>query len=215
MAMDEGKKPQAPMRPPMATAMRAPGAGGQRPPVPGRLRPAGQANRPADLGQPVGAEPPDEPAPAQRPGAQKLTSRKLRNPVLALGLAVELLRGRPPFTRFRFGKFASVIKGQIRRGHYLFTFRGRMPVGYMGWAECTEAIARAWMEEGYNPTYKECMSGDSCVLITFVSPSKDVTFHQIRQSRLLYPDRPIYFMREYKDGRSRKSTVRNKIFKPS
>jgi hypothetical protein len=69
------------------------------------------------------------------------------------------------------------------------------------------------MEEGYNPTYKECMSGDSCVLITFVSPSKDVTFHQIRQSRLLYPDRPIYFMREYKDGRSRKSTVRNKIFK--
>jgi hemolysin-activating ACP:hemolysin acyltransferase len=210
MATEEGKKPQPAARRPIVTATHRPTAGVPRP------RPASAqapARAPGDLGQPVGADAPTEAAPARQPGAEKLVSRKLRSPVMALGLAVELLRSRPPFTRFRFGKFASVIKGQIRRGHYLFTFRGNQPVGYMGWAECSETIARAWMEEGYNPTYKECMSGDSCVLITFVSPSKDVTFHQIRQSRLLYPDRPIYFMREYKDGRSRKSTVRNKIFK--
>lgn len=168
----------------------------------------------ADLEQAVGADASEE-TPAKPSQARKLQSRRLRHPIVALGLAVELLRGRPPFSRFRFGKFASVIKGQIRRGHYLFTFRGNQPVGYMGWAVCEERIAKAWLEEGYNPTFKECMSGDTCVLITFVSPSREVTFHQIRQSRLLYPDRPIYFMREYKDGRSRKSTVRNKIFRPN
>lgn len=212
--MEDGKsKPQQPVRKPTVAVMRARGPGVQHV----REGSAPVARRAAaDMGEPVGAEPPSEPQPVEQAApSQKLTSRRLRNPVLALGLAVELLRSRPPFTRFRFGKFASVIKGQIRRGHYLFTFRGNQPVGYMGWAECSETIARAWMEEGYNPTYKECMSGDTCVLITFVSPSKSVTFHQIRQSRLLYPDRPIYFMREYKDGRSRKSTVRNKIFKRS
>jgi hemolysin-activating ACP:hemolysin acyltransferase len=209
--MEDGKtKPQQPVRKPAITATQTRLGGGPRvaPATPGPRRAV------ADMGQPVGAEPPADAPPIEEAApSQKLTSRRLQNPIFALGLAVELLRSRPPFTRFRFGKFASVVKGQIKRGHYLFTFRGNQPVGYMGWAECSETIARAWMEEGYNPTYKECMSGDCCVLITFVSPAKDVTFHQIRQSRLLYPDRPIYFMREYKDGRSRKSNVRNKIFK--
>lgn len=210
--MEDGRsKPRQPVRKPTVTAMHATGPRAQRV-TEGVAR--GPRRAVADMGEPVGAEPASEAQPVEKASPpQKLTSRRLRNQVLALGLAVELLRSRPPFTRFRFGKFASVIKGQIRRGHYLFTFRGNQPVGYMGWAECSENIARAWMEEGYNPTYKECTSGDTCVLITFVSPTKSVTFHQIRQSRLLYPDRPIYFMREYKDGRSRKSTVRNKIFK--
>jgi len=176
-----------------------------------RMQP--QPRRAVDLEQPVGADAPEE-IPAKPAQPRKLQSRRLRHPLIALGLAVELLRGKPPFSRFRFGKFASVVKGQIRRGHYLFTFRGNQPVGYMGWAVCEEHIARAWMEEGYNPTYKECMTGNTCVLITFVSPNREVTFHQIRQSRLLYPDHQIYFMREYKDGRSRKSTVRNKAFRP-
>ncbi|HWA42998.1 MAG TPA: toxin-activating lysine-acyltransferase, partial [Hypericibacter adhaerens] len=151
------------------------------------------------------------PVPAAE-GKEPLVSRKLPNRVLALGLATELLHTRPPFSNFRFGKLTGVIRGQIRRGHYLFTFRGKQPVGYIGWAECDQKVAEAWMERSYIPTYQECTGGDSCVLITFVSPGTTVTLHLIREARRLYPDRPIYFMREYENGKKRKATVLNRFF---
>jgi hemolysin-activating ACP:hemolysin acyltransferase len=145
-------------------------------------------------------------------GPEPLVSRKLESRIMALGLATELIHTRPPFSNFKFGKLTGVIRGQIKRGHYLFTFRGKQPVGYIGWAECDRKIAEAWMERGYTPTYKECSGGDSCVLITFVSPGPAVTLHLIREARTLYPDRPIYFMREYGDGKKRKATVLNRFF---
>jgi hemolysin-activating ACP:hemolysin acyltransferase len=212
-------EPPKPKRPPAGPAE------GRHPPVPRPGLGGGPAARPSAAAQPtaspakgrqaisgtafMGAEPaaqiPDQ-------GEAPLTSRKLPNRMLALGLAAELLHTRPPFSNFKFGKLTGVIRGQIKRGHYLFTFRGNRPVGYVGWAECDRKVAQAWMERGYTPTYKECTGGDSCVLITFVSPGRAVTFHQIRQARLLYPDRPIYFMREYADGRKRKATVLNRLF---
>lgn len=207
-------EPSKPKRPSL------PAAAGQRPPGArnAAARPAagGPPARPQAKGAQaisgtvfLGAEPA---AQIVDQGQAPLTSRKLPNRMLALGLAAELLHMRPPFSNFKFGKLAGVIRGQIKRGHYLFTFRGNRPVGYVGWAECDRKVAEAWMERGYTPTYKECTGGDSCVLITFVSPGRAVTFHQIRQARLLYPDRPIYFMREYADGRKRKATVLNRLF---
>jgi hemolysin-activating ACP:hemolysin acyltransferase len=157
----------------------------------------------------LGSDPAPVPA---ADGPEPLVSRKLENRVMALGLATELLHTRPPFSNFKFGKLTGVVRGQIKRGHYLFTFRGRQPVGYIGWAECDRKIAQAWMERSYTPTYQECNGGDSCVLITFVSPGPAVTLHLIREARKLYPDRPIYFMREYGDGKKRKATVLNRFF---
>jgi hemolysin-activating ACP:hemolysin acyltransferase len=151
------------------------------------------------------------PVPAAE-GNEPLVSRKLENRVMALGLATELLHTRPPFSNFKFGKLTGVIRGQIKRGHYLFTFRGKQPVGYIGWAECDQKIAEAWMERSYIPTFQECNGGDSCVLITFVSPGTTVTLHLIREARKLYPHRPIYFMREYGNGKKRKATVLNRFF---
>jgi hemolysin-activating ACP:hemolysin acyltransferase len=157
----------------------------------------------------LGSDP--APVPAAE-GSEPLTSRKLDNRVMALGLATELLHTRPPFSNFKFGKLTGVIRGQIKRGHYLFTFRGKQPVGYIGWAECDQKVAQAWMERSYIPTFQECSGGDSCVLITFVSPGTTVTLHLIREARRLYPNRPIYFMREYGQGKKRKATVLNRFF---
>jgi hemolysin-activating ACP:hemolysin acyltransferase len=157
----------------------------------------------------LGSDP--APVPAAE-GSEPLVSRKLDNRVMALGLATELLHTRPPFSNFKFGKLTGVIRGQIKRGHYLFTFRGKQPVGYIGWAECDQKVAEAWMERSYTPTFQECSGGDSCVLITFVSPGTTVTLHLIREARRLYPNRPIYFMREYGEGKKRKATVLNRFF---
>ena len=166
------------------------------------------------MGEPVGAEPPSDAPPAETAAApEKLTSRKLRNPVLALGLAVELLRSRAPFTRFRFGKFASVIKGQIRRGHYLFTFRGAQPVGYMGLGGML-GEHRAGLDGGGLQPHLQGMHERRHLRPDHVRlPDQVGDLPPDPAEPVADPDRPIYFMREYKDGRSRKLTVRNKIFK--
>ncbi len=184
---------------------------GPRPAGPGQARPGGARMQIPDVQGTafLGADP--APVPAAE-GSEPLTSRKLDNRIMALGLATELLHTRPPFSNFKFGKLAGVIRGQIKRGHYLFTFRGKQPVGYIGWAECDQKVAEAWMERSYIPTYQECNGGDSCVLITFVSPGTTVTLHLIREARRLYPNRPIYFMREYDEGKKRKATVLNRYF---
>lgn len=209
----EPPKPKPPQAGPQAQPPQRPAGArpGPRPAGPGPAAPGGPRMQIPDVQGTafLGADP--APVPAAE-GSEPLTSRKLDNRIMALGLATELLHTRPPFSNFKFGKLAGVIRGQIKRGHYLFTFRGKQPVGYIGWAECDQKVAEAWMERSYIPTYQECNGGDSCVLITFVSPGTTVTLHLIREARRLYPNRPIYFMREYDQGKKRKATVLNRFF---
>ncbi|MEX0807888.1 MAG: toxin-activating lysine-acyltransferase [Dongiaceae bacterium] len=149
---------------------------------------------------------PQEATAAKRPAV----CRQLPRPMLALGIAATLLRRKPPFSNFNFGRMTSVIIGQIRRRHYLIAFRGNDPVGYIGWAVTTSDIANRWLTEGYSPKYNECLSGDSCVLLTVYSEERDVTMNLIRQARIRYPGNRIYFMRDYaKKKKSRKAHVMN------
>jgi hemolysin-activating ACP:hemolysin acyltransferase len=163
----------------------------------------------------VGATQEDvESAPLQSKAAAKRPAvcRQLARPMYALGLAVMLLRRKPPFSNFNFGRMTSVIIGQIRRRHYLIAFRGENPVGYIGWAVTTSDIAGRWMNEGYSPKYNECLSGDCCVLLTVYSEERDVTMSLIRQARIRYPRNRIYFMRDYaKKKKSRKAHVLNVV----
>jgi hemolysin-activating ACP:hemolysin acyltransferase len=140
-----------------------------------------------------------------------IVSRQLQRQLAAFGVAIDMMFRRKPFSRFNFGKLCAVVRAEIRRGHYLIAFRDDQPVGYAGWAECTKEVAERWMHESYSPSYQECTGGDCAVLITFVSTDTKVTMHLIRQARLRYPNRPIYFKREYADGTGRKSTVKNVI----
>jgi hemolysin-activating ACP:hemolysin acyltransferase len=141
----------------------------------------------------------------------KVTCRQAPHSILALGVAVELMFRCKPFSDFKFGPMVSVIRGEILRGHYLIAYRGNLPVGYIGWAECSQEIAERWMREGYSLSYDECKSGDCCVLITVVSSATDTTAALIRASRQRYPNRRIYFKREYPGGKKRKSCVFNRI----
>jgi len=116
-------------------------------------------------------------------------------------------------------KRTSIVEGRARRSYGHGKPIGTWEVmikdhheGYIGWAECDQKVAEAWMERSYTPTFQECNGGDSCVLITFVSPGTTVTLHLIREARRLYPNRPIYFMREYDQGKKRKATVLNRFF---
>ena len=134
---------------------------------------------------------------------------RFTNPIFGLGHAVELLKRVQPFASYDFGTLSSVLMGQIKREHYAFTFDGKMPVGYAGWALCDEAIARAWIEERYVPTFAECLSGDSWVGITFYARTKRVCLYQARWCRTQYPGLKAFGIRDY-GHRNRKGHATNR-----
>lgn len=127
---------------------------------------------------------------------------------MALGQAVDLLRRVQPFASYSFGRLSSVLSGEIKRQHYVFTFDGRRPVGYAGWALCDEPIARAWIEERYVPSFAECSGGDSWVGITFYAASKEICLFQARWCRARYPGLKVFGIRDY-GRRSRRTEVKN------
>ncbi len=150
-------------------------------------------------------EPADDPA-----GASAFSCRRFPNPHAALGRAVNLLRGVEPFASYRFGQLSGTLMGQVRRNHYLFTFRDKRIVGYAGWALCEAEMARAWVEGGYVPTYEECLKGDSWIGMTFYADAPGACLYQARQCRLSCPNHKVFFRRDY-HGRQRTTEVFNRI----
>jgi hemolysin-activating ACP:hemolysin acyltransferase len=155
--------------------------------------------------------PSPEPLAAGNPASVDVVCRQPSNGFSALGMAVDLLYRRDPFSQYKFGPLVSVLRGQILRGHYLLAFRGEQAVGYSGWAECTTDIAQRWLRDGYMPTHDECKGGDCAILINVVSSETATTFALIRAMRLRYPNRPVYFKREYAKGKSRKVVTFNRV----
>lgn len=148
-------------------------------------------------------------SPGQRSRA-RIVCRQAARPIEALGTAVELMFRRRPFADFRFGQVVLMLRGQITRGHYLIAYRDGLPVGYSGWAECSREVAERWLREGYAPTHEECMSGECAMLITVVSSETETTVALIRAMRQRYPNRRVYFKREYPDGKARKAVAFNR-----
>ena len=141
----------------------------------------------------------------------KLACLRLPEPTYAFGMAVDLLRLHKPFADFKFGRLASVIRTQIRRNHFVFTFRGSKPVGYAGWALCSHDIAKAWIERRYVPKYEDCLRGEYWVGITFYAENREVTFFQSRYCRKLYPNAKVAFLRDYGGVRRRMTETVNRI----
>jgi hemolysin-activating ACP:hemolysin acyltransferase len=129
--------------------------------------------------------------------AGNLVCSRLSDPVHAFGLALDLLFTRPPFRDYALGPFAATVKGQIKRGHYVFTFRDGVPVGYVGWALCEKAVARAWIERRRVPRHEECLAGCYWVGFVFCARDREVTVHQARYCRRQYPDHEFAYLREY------------------
>ena len=153
----------------------------------------------------------EQPA-AEPPKHGELSTQRFRNPREALGHAVALLRQTEPFASYKFGRFAASLGGQIRRGHYFFTFEDGRMVGYIGWARCSEAVAEAWIGGGDAPAYKDCLEGPCLVAMTFHAKSRHVTFFQARKCREINANCKVYIPREYTDNRPSKArSVFNRI----
>ena len=161
---------------------------------------------------PAEATTPVEGNPGEGANKDGLSIRRFRNRREALGHAVALLRQTEPFASYKFGRFSAALGGQIRRGHYIFTFENGRIAGYFGWARCTEAVAEAWVNGNQMPAYKDCLEGPCLVAMTFHAKSRKVTVFQARKGRELNANCKIYIPREYTDGRPAKNrAVFNRI----
>ncbi len=138
-----------------------------------------------------------------------LRCTKLADPYKVLGLALSALSKVEPYASYKFGELTGTVMGQIQRGHYVFTLKDRLLVGYGGWALCTPEAARAWLAGRAVPDYQACLDGPNPVLVTFHSKSRAATFKQIRHMRALYPGREIFFRRDYAGRRTRIASVVN------
>lgn len=126
-----------------------------------------------------------------------LNCSRVAEPVHAFGLALDLLFTRTPFRDHAFGPFAASVKGQILRGHYVFTFRDGVPAGYAGWGLCDAAVARAWIERRRMPRHDECLAGGTFVGFVFSANGRDVAIRQARYCRETYPQHEFAYLREY------------------
>ncbi len=144
--------------------------------------------------------------------ADELKCVRLKDPFEAFCRAAALLKDVEPYASYKFGSFAGTLGGQIERGHYLFVAQGNQLVGYVGWAMCVEAIARAWVEGRYMPNFQECQDGDFFVAMTLFATSREVVWFVAREVRKMYPNHRAFFKREYRNGRGRRSgTVFNRV----
>ena len=137
--------------------------------------------------------------------ANSLHCARLPDPVAALGTATNLLRRVRPFANYPFGRFANVLMGQILREHYVFTLAGDRPVGYVGWAMCSEETARHWVDGRHVPNFEECRSGPCWVGFTFFASTPEACWAQARWCRQQYPNTKVFAIRDY--GRSQRPTT--------
>ncbi len=141
--------------------------------------------------------------PAGAATADQVVCRRFKNPLLAYGAVIDLLRTHKPFSDAPLGTYASNLRGQIAREHYVFAVRNRTIIGYVGWALCSEAVAKAWTERRHAPKYAECINGDCWVGLTYYAQSRHATFAMMGHIKRRYPGFKIYGLRRYQDGRER------------
>jgi len=141
------------------------------------------------------------PDPAPEAG---LRAVQYRDPMRALGVAVNHLMRQPSFAAMAFGHWSRTLVGQINRGHYFFVMRGEEVVGFLGWALSSEANAEAWLRNGRDISGRDARDGD-CIIINAWQANDDQTnrfiLDQIR--RIGSSRRFVYAKRYYPNGRSR------------
>jgi hemolysin-activating ACP:hemolysin acyltransferase len=125
-----------------------------------------------------------------------------KQPVVALGLAVDHLMSKPAFASLPFGEWSRVLVGQINRGHYVFAVDSAKRIqGFVGWGLVTRAKAEAWVEGGYALTYQDCLEGDCVLFNAWSANSTRVHRFLVDAARKLIKDsETVYFKRHYKDG---------------
>jgi hemolysin-activating ACP:hemolysin acyltransferase len=147
-------------------------------------------------------------SPAAR-GAEGLRAVRLGNGHQALGMAVAFLMADPAFQGLRFGHWARVLAGQIRRGHFLFVMDGNNVVGFAGWALTSRENAEEWLAGRGELSYQDSLAGEFVILNAWKATTPAANRLLIDAFRRLFRSKQaLYYKRFYADGRMRPARLR-------
>jgi hemolysin-activating ACP:hemolysin acyltransferase len=128
-----------------------------------------------------------------------------RDPVVALGLAVNFLMTKPAFANLRFGDWSRILVGQINRKHYYFVIDSNNKVQcFIGWAVTTREKAVAWVEGRGALSYEDSVEGTSLIFNAWAANTTRVHRYMVDEARKIICDKEmVYFKRYYNDGSTR------------
>lgn len=150
-----------------------------------------------------------EDANAAAPDDDRLKVLRPGNHYQALGMAVAFLMADPAFQELRFGHWARVLAGQVRRGHYLFVVQRDSVVGFAGWSLTDHDRAEAWLAGRGELTFEECQAGDCVILNVWKAATPAANRLLVDAFRRMFRDKEaLYFKRFYADGRRRRARLR-------
>jgi hemolysin-activating ACP:hemolysin acyltransferase len=148
------------------------------------------------------------------PDTPPLKLIRLRDPNEALGLAVRLLAGVPPFDTLPLGLSISGLVSRIDGGDYAFAQRAARAVGFVAWGFADAVVAEAWAFQGRVPQPGEVAPDKPCAMVFAMQAiSPEVTrflWSQLRD-HVFAGRETAYYIRDYgkqPDGRRRTRAVR-------
>lgn len=121
-----------------------------------------------------------------------------KNPY-SLGLLAHYLSKHPPFDTFEFGPSISTLLHQINNGTHLIASRNDAIVGYIGWLNTTDEIAKDWLENNGNLSHDP--SGTSIAVTIFAADRQEDIMRIMRAAKRAKPGRSVYWKRYFQDGR--------------
>jgi hemolysin-activating ACP:hemolysin acyltransferase len=127
----------------------------------------------------------------------------------AIGIASSFVSAHQPFGAYRADRLIGALSGQIKRRHYAFAVRDGTIIGYAGWALCTEATARAWLEDGRVPPPDQYSDGEIVVIVIVVADDTDALRHLKAHLRKLYRGRAFMARRASRET----DAVRRGVFR--
>lgn len=146
---------------------------------------------------------------AAAPAETGLKGLRPGNPHQALGMAVAFLMSDRAFQGLRFGHWARVLAGQIRRGHYLFVTEGSQVVGFAGWALADQEAAEQWLASRAEPSFEDSQVGDHVILNVWKANTPAANRLLVDACRRMFGSKKaLYFKRFYADGRVRPARLR-------
>jgi hypothetical protein len=128
----------------------------------------------------------------------------------SLGLLCNFVSRFPPFDNFEFKQMTTTLRFQLETQCNLVAGFDDEIVGYLGWILTTEAIAEAWVNSGGPLTALVENPSAAAVTVLATTDSKYV-LPLIKRAKVLNPDLPVYWKRQFADGKQpAKRRVRKK-----
>ncbi|GLQ05592.1 hypothetical protein [Sneathiella chinensis] len=85
-------------------------------------------------------------------------------PIRGMGIALDLLHTKTPFSNWNAKELISTVKGAARRGHYIILKDGDTFGAVACWGRCTKEIGEAYVAGQRTPTFQDCQQGDHLIM---------------------------------------------------